>query len=53
MFDKKLGGEQPWMEAPWTYDLRTNRDFTLKQNPLRRADVDAGKPSGALEEVHL
>ena len=24
----------------WVYDLRTNRHFTLKQNPLTRADLD-------------
>ena len=24
----------------WVYDLRTNKHFTLKQNPLRRADLD-------------
>jgi len=39
-FDKKPGGEQPWTEKLWIYDLRTNREFTLKQNPLARADLD-------------
>ena len=24
----------------WVYDLRTNKHFTLKQNPLTRADLD-------------
>jgi type I restriction enzyme M protein len=24
----------------WIYDLRTNKSFTLKQNPLTRADLD-------------
>ena len=40
-FDKKParpGG--PWTEKLWVYDLRTNMHFTLKQNPLRRADLD-------------
>src|SRR5579859_6306060 len=39
-FDKKPGGEQPWTDRLWIYDLRTNREFTLKQNPLARADLD-------------
>jgi type I restriction enzyme M protein len=39
-FDKKPGGERPWTEKLWIYDLRTNREFTLKQNPLARADLD-------------
>jgi len=29
-----------WTERLWVYDLRTNQHFTLKQNPLRRADLD-------------
>jgi len=39
-FDKKPAREQPWTERLWVYDLRTNKHFTLKQNPLRRADLD-------------
>ena len=39
-FDKKPAAEQPWTEKLWVYDLRTNQHFTLKQNPLRRADLD-------------
>ncbi|UIJ35130.1 class I SAM-dependent DNA methyltransferase [Allobranchiibius sp. GilTou73] len=40
-FDKKLARPgQPWTERLWVYDLRTNKHFTLKQNPLRRADLD-------------
>jgi len=39
-FDKKPAGERPWTERLWVYDLRTNQHFTLKQNPLRRADLD-------------
>ena len=37
-FDKKPGRERPWTEALWVYDLRTNRHFTLKQNPITRED---------------
>ncbi|YAL83647.1 N-6 DNA methylase [Dermacoccaceae bacterium W4C1] len=40
-FDKKVARPgQPWTEQLWVYDLRTNKHFTLKQNPLRRADLD-------------
>ena len=39
-FDKKPGGEKPWTDKLWIYDLRTNQHFTLKQNPLARADLD-------------
>ncbi|MFN8031553.1 MAG: hypothetical protein U0Q10_14620 [Dermatophilaceae bacterium] len=30
----------PWTQRLWVYDLLTNKHFTLKQNPLRRADLD-------------
>jgi type I restriction enzyme M protein len=39
-FDKKPGREKPWTEKLWIYDLRTNKDFTLKTNPLQRKDLD-------------
>jgi type I restriction enzyme M protein len=39
-FDKKPAAEQPWTQSLWVYDFRTNVHFTLKQNPLRRADLD-------------
>jgi type I restriction enzyme M protein len=39
-FDKKPAAERPWTERLWAYDLRTNKHFTLKQNPLRRTDLD-------------
>ncbi len=39
-FDKKPAAEQPWTQRLWVYDFRTNKHFTLKQNPLRRADLD-------------
>jgi type I restriction enzyme M protein len=39
-FDKKPAAERPWTERLWIYDLRTNRQFTLKQNPLRRHHLD-------------
>lgn len=39
-FEKKPGREKPWTEKLWVYDLRTNKHFTLKTNPLKRADLD-------------
>ncbi len=39
-FDAKPGREKPWTERLWVYDLRTNKHFTLKMKPLRRADLD-------------
>jgi len=39
-FDAKAGREKPWTKILWVYDLRTNKHFTLKENPLRRADLD-------------
>ncbi len=39
-FDRKPGQDAAWTKDVWIYDLRTNRDFTLKKNPLKRADLD-------------
>ena len=39
-FDRKPAAETPWTRDLWIYDLRTNRRFTLKTNPLTRADLD-------------
>lgn len=39
-FDKKPASETPWTKKVWVYDLRTNKHFTLKTNPLTRADLD-------------
>jgi type I restriction enzyme M protein len=39
-FDKKPASETPWTSRLWVYDLRTNKHYTLKQNQLRRADLD-------------
>jgi type I restriction enzyme M protein len=39
-FDKKPASETPWTKKIWIYDLRTNIHFTLKTNPLKRADLD-------------
>ncbi|ODS99285.1 MAG: DNA methyltransferase [Lautropia sp. SCN 69-89] len=44
-FDKKPASETPWTKKLWIYDLRTNKHFTLKTNPLKREDLD--------EFVHL
>ncbi|MDP2222745.1 MAG: N-6 DNA methylase, partial [Hydrogenophaga sp.] len=39
-FDKKPASETPWTKKLWIYDLRTNKHFTLKTNPLRREDLE-------------
>ncbi|CAG0935306.1 putative type I restriction enzymeP M protein [Thermoflexales bacterium] len=39
-FDRKPASEMPWTKQLWIYDLRTNINFTLKQNPLSRSDLD-------------
>jgi type I restriction enzyme M protein len=39
-FDRKPASETPWTKTLWIYDLRTNHHFTLKENPLKRADLD-------------
>lgn len=39
-FEKRPGREEPWTSRLWVYDLRTNKHFTLKQNPLTRNDLD-------------
>ena len=33
--DAKPAAETPWTRELWVYDLRTNKHFTLKHNPLR------------------
>jgi type I restriction enzyme M protein len=38
-FDKKPAREKPWTEKLWIYDLRTNKHFTLKTNPLQYAEL--------------
>jgi type I restriction enzyme M protein len=39
-FDRKPAAEKPWTSKLWIYDLRTNKHFTLKENPLKRTDLD-------------
>ena len=39
-FDKVAGGEHIATEALWVYDFRTNGRFTLRERPLKRADLD-------------
>jgi type I restriction enzyme M protein len=38
-FDCKPASETPWTEKLWIYDLRTNKHFTLKTNPLKYEDL--------------
>ena len=39
-FDRKPGSPTPWTKTLWIYDLRTNKHFTLKRQPLTRKDLD-------------
>src|SRR5713226_1824362 len=38
-FDRKAASETPWTRTVWIYDLRTNKHFTLKTNPLKVEDL--------------
>jgi type I restriction enzyme M protein len=38
-FDRKDERNKPRTEKLWIYDLRTNKHFTLKTNPLSREDL--------------
>ena len=39
-FDKAPGGEAVATRELWVYDFRTNQRFTLRERPLKRADLD-------------
>jgi type I restriction enzyme M protein len=39
-FEARPRRREPWTEALWVYDLRTNKRFTLKERPLRMADME-------------
>jgi type I restriction enzyme M protein len=39
-FDRKPASATPWTKTLWIYDLRTNQHFTLKENPLKRSDLN-------------
>src|SRR5215203_3530784 len=39
-FERKPAQEKPRTKELWIYDLRTNQNFTLKERPLVRADLD-------------
>jgi len=39
-FDRNPAQEKPWTSKLWIYDLRTNLHFTLKENTLKRSDLD-------------
>jgi type I restriction enzyme M protein len=39
-FDRAPAGERIATEELWVYDFRTNKNFTLRERPLKRADLD-------------
>ena len=38
-FDYKPARKDPWTKEIWFYDLRTNKHFTLKENPMKDEDL--------------
>jgi type I restriction enzyme M protein len=38
-FERKPASETPWTQKLWVYDLRTNKDFTLKTRTLTYEDM--------------
>lgn len=54
-FDKRPARAEPWTQKLWIYDLRTDKRFTLKTNPLRDTDlqdfVDVYNPKNRYERV--
>lgn len=40
LFEKRQASPNPQTERLWIYDLRTNMNFTLRTNPLKRAHLD-------------
>lgn len=38
-FDKQPAAKMPRTRELWVYDLRTNKNFTLRQNPIRDEDL--------------
>lgn len=39
-FDNRPAQADPWTKKLWVYDLRTNKNFTLKTSRLQRSDLD-------------
>ena len=39
-FRRREGADEAWTRELWVYDLRANKHFTPKQNPLTRTDLD-------------
>ena len=38
-FDRKPASTTPWTQTLWIYDLRTNKHFTLKRDPMTYEDL--------------
>ncbi len=51
-FERKPASERPWTEKLWIYDLRTNKHFTLKTNPLRYEDLQDFIKSYNPDNIH-
>lgn len=51
-FDTKPAHPEPWTEKLWVYDMRTNKHFSRRRNPLTRADFDDFVTSYHAENRH-
>ena len=51
-FEKVAGGERIATEELWVYDFRTNQRFTLRERPLKRADLDDFIAATAADRRH-
>lgn len=40
LLNRKPASEKHWTAKLWIYDLRTNKNFTLKTSPLRYEDLE-------------
>ena len=52
-FDKKPASPDHQTQRLWVYDLRTNQNFTLRNNPLTRAHLDDFVACYSPENRHL
>ncbi len=56
-FDKRPARAEPWTQKLWIYDLRTDKHFTLKANPIRDVDlqdfITAYNPKNRYERIEI
>ena len=52
-FNRRPRRDDPWTEALWVYDHRTNKRFTLKERPLRQSDLVEFVTLARLRDRHI